>query len=74
MFYDLRATKHSKFLQKPSGSENSVEGMQTKQVFVFIFTHPLLHFLIVMTMPLHPLPPPKTTKTFGGDLERKEAS
>lgn len=54
MFYDLRATKHTKFLQKPNGSENSVVGMQTKLIFVFIFTHPLLHFLIVMTMPLRP--------------------
>lgn len=31
-------------------------------------------FLLWWQCPSTPLPPPKTTKTFGGDLERKEAS
>lgn len=65
ILYDLRATEHSKFLRKPTSSENSVVGMQTKQVLFFFKL--ILHLificffllLIVMTMvPPHLLSKP----------------
>lgn len=46
ILYDLRATEHSKFLRKPTSSENSVVGMQTKRVFLFFFLL-ILHLIFI---------------------------